>query len=393
MRKLVWLGSFTYLLIGLTHIMFGSLLPEILHYYDKSYTDGGLLIAIQSLGLLGGVFFSTYLARTYGRRNTVVLAITLMIVSQIVFVLLLPWTFWLIFAFVCGFGFGIIEPLVGSLIIDSIKVKTAVAFSQLEVFFGIGSLVTPILSGWLATTQYWRFTFLVLACYSAIMCVIWMKASLGQINELLNKPFALKEEKEIKFKSFRPNRLLVGFILFFVIYVGIEVSIMNFFPSMLIDKINADTFASTLSVTLFWAAMVTGRLAAGRLAEHFNYARYLTWSCLGAVVFIVSLGLVSDLWMGYLLIIFVGLTMAGIFGIAMVYANELLDGNTDRNTSLLIASGSIGGIILPIITGGIMDHLSATFVAVVLGFFACYLFFFIIIIKKKYAAYERAFSQ
>ncbi|WP_226036009.1 MFS transporter [Aquibacillus saliphilus] len=380
MKRLLWIGCFTYLLIGLTHIIVGSLLTEILDHYQKSYTAGGMLIAFQSVGFLTGVIMSSHLLKFLGRRRIVVGAIVMLGLSQIAFMFLFPWELLLLFAITSGIGFGVIEPLVGSLIIDGVKEQQAVAFSRLEVFFGIGSLFMPIISGWLATTDLWRFSFLVLFMYAVLIGFIWMKVSFGELEHLMIKSVK-KQDKQIDATTPLGNSryFLIGFMLFFMIYVGTEVSIMNFLPSILISKLETGTFAATIAVTYFWAAMVVGRLAAGYLAERMSYGRYLAWCCLGTVVFVASLGFVTSLWVGYVLIVLIGLMMAGIFGIALVYANQLLPGSTDRNTSILIASGGVGGIFLPLLTGGIMDHFPTPIISIVLATLSLFLFVFIIV--------------
>ncbi len=386
MKRLLWIACFTYLLIGLTHIIIGSLLTEILDYYNRNYTDGGILIACQSVGFLAGVICSSYISKFLGRRRAVIFAILSIGLAQMAFVSLIPWTWWLIIAVFCGLGFGIIEPLVGSLIIDAIKDKPAVAFSRLEVFFGIGSLIMPIISGWLASTELWRYSFLVLGLYALIICVIWMKVSFGSLDDkLMTKSIEQEEDKQTESTTFLGGKylLFIGFILFFLIYVGTEVSIMNFLPSILISKLNTETFAATLAVTIFWGAMVAGRLGAGYLAEKMNYARYLMVCCLGTVVFVASLGFISSLWLGYVFIVLLGLMMAGIFGIALVYANQMLQGSTERNTSILIAAGGVGGIVLPLVTGSIMDQFPTMIVSLVLAGLSLFMFAFITFTKGQ----------
>jgi FHS family glucose/mannose:H+ symporter-like MFS transporter len=54
----------------------------------------------------------------------------------------------------------------------------------------------------------------------------------------------------------------------------------------------------------------------------------------------------------------VGLMMSGIFAISLLFANHLIPGKTERTTSILIASGGIGGALLPLAVGSIMDHFS-----------------------------------
>ncbi|WP_100406407.1 MFS transporter [Bacillus solitudinis] len=380
MKKLLSLSCYTFLLIGFMHIMIGSLLPSILSYYGKTYTDGGTLIAIQSLGLFVGVGLSSLCANKIGRRWTIVFSCGLVAISQAVFALLLPWAWWLLFVFIAGIGFGVIEPLIGALIIDTIKKNTAVAFSKLEVYFGLGSLITPIVSGWLATTGNWRFSFLLLAVYALSISVVWMKLSFGELNEALKRSqLAISESKG---KKTTHKSLYFGFIFFFAVYVGVEVSFMNFLPSMLVHQLNTGTFQATFSVTLFWGAMVVGRLIAGHIAEKISYARFLLGSSIFTVVFLFWTGTVHQLWGIYVLVFLVGLMMSGIFGIAMVYANRILPGPTSRNTSVFIAAGAVGSVILPIVTGLIMDYLSTFLVAVALAVLSCYMVIFIYRIQK-----------
>lgn len=47
--------------------------------------------------------------------------------------------------------------------------------------------------------------------------------------------------------------------------------------------------------------------------------------------------------------------MSGLFCIALVYANVLIPGMTERTTSILIASGGIGGATLQYLTGWSMS--------------------------------------
>ncbi|GAE94794.1 glucose/mannose:H+ symporter GlcP [Gracilibacillus boraciitolerans JCM 21714] len=173
-------------------------------------------------------------------------------------------------------------------------------------------------------------------------------------------------------------------MIFFIVYVGLEISVMNFLPAILVNQVEAATFLATLSVTIFWGgAMVVGRLAAGYLAEWMQYARYLILCCTGTVVFIAILGLATSLWLSYVLIVLIGLMMAGVFGIAIVYATTLLPGSTDKITSILIASGGAGGIFFPLITGSLMDHATTTTVAFVLAGLSI-LMIVIILIARNY---------
>jgi FHS family glucose/mannose:H+ symporter-like MFS transporter len=51
-----------------------------------------------------------------------------------------------------------------------------------------------------------------------------------------------------------------------------------------------------------------------------------------------------------------GLAMSGMFSIALVFANRITPGGTERTTSLLMAAGGIGGALLPRLSGWFLDR-------------------------------------
>ncbi len=44
MKKVLWLGCLSYLLIGFAHVVIGSLLPKLLEHFGRNYSEGGSLI-------------------------------------------------------------------------------------------------------------------------------------------------------------------------------------------------------------------------------------------------------------------------------------------------------------------------------------------------------------
>lgn len=41
MKRLMWFGCWAYLLIGLAHVVVGSIMPNLLEHYGKDYSAGG----------------------------------------------------------------------------------------------------------------------------------------------------------------------------------------------------------------------------------------------------------------------------------------------------------------------------------------------------------------
>lgn len=357
MKRLMWFGCWAYLLIGLAHVVVGSIMPNLLEHYGKDYSAGGTLIFAQFTGFLIGVLLSPLLIGKFGKRNGLLIATGMLFVAELVYTLLPPWEWMYAVGAVAGFGFGMIEAVIGTLILVAVTEGTAVAMSRLEVFFGVGALLMPLVAGWLIRAEMWRYSFLLVSTLAFVMLLAWGKGNFKELNAVLNAREEGRKEKGSLLRQYQGSRglMLLVFILFFFLYVGTEMSFVNFLPSMLIEKVGTDKATAALSVTLFWIAMTVGRLFAGIIAEKISYSRYVISGSLISFFLISCFALVGGLTGLIALILLLGLFMSGLFSIALVFANKMLPGSEETTPSLLIASGGIGGAVLPLLMGKSMD--------------------------------------
>ncbi|MFD2117085.1 MFS transporter [Paenibacillus yanchengensis] len=407
MKKLLWLGCFSYLLIGVAHIIGGSILEQLVAHYQLSYKDGGQWIMNQFLGFLVGVLFTPALSARFGKRATVLFAIGMLTISEAAYSLLLPWGFMLSFAPLAGLGFGMTEAIVGAMIIEYTKDGKATAMSKLETFFGIGALIIPLAAAYLIQKNIWQLSFPILAAMSAVMFILWLTTSFGEVDHHLSEkakdkePSApaqrgntalgattLKPTRKIPFGYDASSLPFLAFaVLFFLFYVGTEMSFSNYLPAILLGHTGVSEVAAASSLSVFWGAVVVGRIFAGVLAERLGYTRFLFIMTAGAAIVFGFMTVFNSYALMLVFIALTGLFFAGLFGIALVYANGLLPGHTERTTSLCVAFGGMGGAIFPRITGWFMDQytISATLIylaILVVGLFV--LMLVLMMIGKKH---------
>lgn len=374
MKRIIWIGCLSYFLIGLAHVVLGSVLPVVLEHYDREYSEGGTLIFAQFAGFLGGVMLSSWINRRLGKRGGLLLAIAMLFTAELVYTTLPPWEWMYVTGIVAGFGFGMIEAVIGTIIIAAITEKTAVAMSRLEVFFGIGAMLMPLIASGMISLGWWRWSFLVVSAFALVTFIFWAKGSFGGLDAILNeKGQSSQKHKTVRYTK-NQIRTLSMFILFFFLYVGVEMSLANFMPSMLIEKMGMDKAGAALSVTFFWIAMSCGRLFAGYIAEKIRYRSYVLFSSLATLLMLILFPFTNHVWSAFTVITLLGLFMSGIFSITLVFANKLMPGTEESTTSILIASGGLGGAILPLITGWSMDHLVVNQSAGMLAVFTIGLF-------------------
>lgn len=358
MRKIVWIGCLSYLLIGLAHVVLGSVLEELIVHYDISYSSGSQLIFNQFAGFLVGVLITPWLSRLLSRKGVIVMALCCLTVAEAVYSFLPSWGLMLTAGAVAGFGFGIIEAAIGALIIEFVVDNKAVAMSRLEVFFGLGALIMPAAAGYLIHIGLWQSSFQLIAIVSLATLIIWIWFPFGRSGTMLTANFQSHVDSNGNKPRYTRKSLpiLIIMMLFFLLYVGTEMSLVHFFPTIIKKVTDASPSTATASLTLFWGTMVIGRIFSGYLAERAGYVKYLIYSCAGSLLFLTLFSLMTSLWSSFAMILLLGLMMAGIFAMALILANECIPGMTERTTSLLVASGGIGGALLPRFIGWMIDE-------------------------------------
>jgi FHS family glucose/mannose:H+ symporter-like MFS transporter len=363
MRKLIWLGCISYLVIGMAHVVAGSVLESMLRWYGLDYRDGGQWIMNQFLGFLVGVLCAPLITRSIGRRNTLLAAMAVLTAAEAAYSMLLPWGWILGFALLAGVGFGLTEAVIGAIIIEYVEERKASAMTRLETFFGIGALLMPAIVAILIEHGVWQMAFPIVTAMSGVTTLLWLTLSFGKVDDLLAytpRTVASRQPRLRYGKGALP--FLTVAILFFLLYVGMEMSFSNYLPSIMIDRaaMLEATAASTMSI--FWGMMVVGRIFSGRIAERLGYGRYLMISVIAGMAVFVLIAVSGNPGVSLILIGLNGLLWSGVFAIGLLYVNRWMPGMTERTTSLVVAAGGLGGALFPKLTGWIMDKYDAALV-------------------------------
>ncbi|MWC30736.1 MFS transporter [Paenibacillus sp. MMS18-CY102] len=384
MRKLIAIGSLSYLLIGLAMVLTGAVLEPVIAHYGLDYKMGSLWITDQFVGYMIGVLAAPLLTSRIGKRSTLVIAFGCLTVAEAAYSMLLPWSLMLVIAPLAGIGFGAAEAIVGATIIElSEENKKASNMATLEVFFGVGALIMPIGAAYLIHMGVWQVTFPVLTAISGITMLLWLTLSFGKADDQIgwqsrteasaepakqsesesalgSSKQALAHGEKRKYDRKVYPFLLFG-MLFFLAYVGMEMSFSNYLPSFLMQRTGAEETSAASILSVFWLFMVIGRLFVGRIADRIGFPVYLILSAASTVAVLA----VSALTMSFSgLVIWTclaGLTMSGMFAVGLVYVNSRSTaGMTERTTSLMVAAGGIGGALFPRISGWLMDSYGTT---------------------------------
>lgn len=352
-----WTAWVMYALNGAASVILGAMLPSLLIHYKISYAVGGQLVLLQFIGFLGGVAASSLLLHRISPRSMLVIASLCTLVGEVGIGSLPGIPLLAILSFVNGFGLAAAQTTIISSILLWFEGRRAVIVSRLEVAFGVGALLMPLIASWLIAINDWATGFWIIGLLSLVLAFAWPFIPIHP--ELNNRTGPMDAPNAATRSTGRLARLtlLILFLTMIFLYVGIESCLNSFLPSMFIPYLGQPASDASLAIAVFWFAMVIGRTLTGYVVRKVAYARFLLWSISGTVLFLIGLTLWRNIFFAYTLIFMIGLTMSGIYAITMVFTNHAFPGQTRNITGLVTAFAGLGGAVLPAALGWLMDHL------------------------------------
>ncbi|MGN7329226.1 MFS transporter [Bacillus pumilus] len=369
MKKVFYFGCVFYFFIGTIHVFFGSLTPYLLASYDKGPGELSSLIFFQFIGFLTGVLLSPILVRKKGYGAVLTMGLLLMIGSLLLGLLVPGWSTLVLAGFFLGSGAGSLETTAGAYVIS--MANSAKRISIMEVFFGLGALLFPLVILLTVNEQTWHYVFLFQVGALTFFLMLWIafmnKLPRGQMISPSNgvkKPSLLVD---------RNNRIIVVIMICFAFfYAGIETNFANFLPSIMLEK-GGDNWG-LFAVSTFWAAIVIGRTVIARKADHLHPLRFLKLSAALMILLLVIFALTTHITFQLLLIFFIGLCAAGMFPIALTASALMIENAIDEATSYFIAAASLGGACLSFLIGFSLEWAGAASAIFVFAFLAVLLF-------------------
>ncbi len=357
MRSFFTNAILMYVLNGLAQVVLGAVLPAMLAHYRASYVVGGQIMLFQFTGFLAGVGVTSLAIHRIGHRATLLTASAAMGLGGLVMGGLPPLPVVAAMCFLNGFGLGAMQTTIASTVMEWYEGRRAVVMSRLEVAFGTGALLMPLFASRLLVVHEWPYAFSIPGVLALVFGAFWLFVRMNGGGDAAVRPGDGDAE------SGRPQvagqarlAVLALFLAMTFLYVGIESALNGFLPAIFIPYLHESASAASLTITVFWSAMVLGRMLTGRIVRKVSYARFLLWSISLAFALLMSLTLWRNTVFFYVMIFFVGLAMSGMFALILVFTNHMFAGRTRLVTSLVTAFAGLGGAALPVVVGWLMDE-------------------------------------
>ncbi|MBQ4600012.1 MAG: MFS transporter [Oscillospiraceae bacterium] len=349
-NRLIAATLFVFGVSGATSMLMGNLMPFLRERYDISYAHAGLLLSLPSWGNLASIFITGYLPTYIGRRKTVLMTSVWMSVAFAIVAfgiggsMLLPLACLLI-----GIARGGNTNFSNTMMSTLPGKKAAVGYNLLHGAFAVGAVLAPVvlIACTAKNNDGWQAMSIGVVVLCLVQLLVYAKMNLPE--EKITKSIKTVDRSFLKNRSF----WLGGAILFF--YISAEYAIVNWLVTYFKDTGILSAQVSQLMTSLLWVVIFIGRMIGAALVGRVSRRILLVVDGVGLLAFFLLVFFSRSQLPIFIGIMGVGLFMATIYTSALALGTESIKGN-DLGVSIMIFTGSVGGVITPAVVGLVAEH-------------------------------------
>ena len=353
LRQEVAVSHLAGILAGAGATMLGPVLPALCRIWPASDADAGWWLACEFAGGCCGAAASGWLGARLALTKLLAAGLALLAMGWAGAALLQkPWLPWFLFG--CGLGLGFINPMANLIVSRAYLPSPTAALNLFNFSWAVGALATPSAIAWLLRHQGISPVLAELAVPAAAAAVLAAACGRGNGWKMEAETSSTGAETSVATGWFIG---ITGAILF--LYVGVETSVSVWLPTGAARWAGLSAEVSAAAQSVFWTALLMGRLLAPVLLRHLAPRRLILAGlmCGAAGTVLVVTGFASP-------VLFCGAFLAG-FGLAPVNPTVVAAFTTRlgrlaaRWTGPVFAAAGLGGAAIPWLVGEISSHLGS----------------------------------
>ena len=314
-RNLIFLSLAIFLgftIFGLSENVKGPAIPPMQLDFDMSETVLGVILALNSFGYLIACVFTATLARRIGFKACLVICLAVMAVSGVA-ICFAPNIFALAVAFfILYLGNGMLEITLGVMAALIFTTNPGKMINLAHFFYGLGSVVGPVLSVNLMAVRLgetsfgWRYMYMIAMALALIPFCIGLFCK-------LKKPG--KDAEKLDFKGYLKDP--VAWLIILILGCGAisEVCIGSWLVNYLEKAAQFSSSNAAWTLTAFFALYALSRLLLGSFTDRFGLLRTILVATLGGAILIFAGVLIGGI--GAILI------AVSAIGVALIYPTVL----------------------------------------------------------------------
>ena len=361
--RIIRVVSLNMIVVGMTTIILGTLLPAMRADYGFDYAFGGTLISATSVGTVLMNLMTGFLTLRIGQKRSY---LALILVGTLGFILMLltrnP-SVLLIACLMTGASKGA-GSTYSSGIINQISGEDSSLMNAVHMFFAVGACLAPLIL--LMSVQGalgWQGAVLILAIAGMIPFTAGLRMKLPALQ------IQKSSKKRVDWGFFRERRFWISEGMLFC-YMTVETAVIGWIVTYFRDAgAAAENYAQILNIVC-WLAVLAGRLLCAVLAKKMSTPRLLLILSVFSMSAFVLMLFLHSLGGMFLVMILLGLGFSGVFGCCITNAGELFN-RYPVSLGVFTTLASIGAIFVPAVMGATADRVGiAAAMRILIVFFA-----------------------
>jgi len=319
---------------GMTAALLGTILPDLSDRFHLTPSQNGTIAFAQALGLIIASLAVGPLLDNEGKKLGLILGLAFIAVvlfalprssgfRSIVFLL-----------FLLGVGGGIVVTGANALVSDVSEAHRATALNMVNLFFGLGGLVTPFIAANLFARNWIRLCYTVATLTVltlAVQAAAKMPAPSGAGGFVLAAAAPVLG---------RPLLFLLGLFLF--LYVSCEVGIWNWLPRHLIAQGIPESRALNILSLGFALGLLIGRVGVSPILIHAPAIKVLLVAAIGMAVTTFLMLRSNNPLTAAAFVFLAGLSMAPVFPTTLAIVGDTFPRMTGTAIGFVITCGWVG---------------------------------------------------
>ncbi len=363
-NKVLILASGLFFAIGLLALI-GPSLPDLARNNNTDLASAGAIFTALYLGSIPAQLVSGWLNDKYGPIAVMVIGMVIMAVGLLAVTQShsLPLTLALM-AF-AGVGDGALVVGANVIVAQTFARRRATALSLMNVFYGVGAIVGPVLVG--VSLGIWQTALPAMAVVSLLL-VLLLPVTRGLNKghrELIARTEEPKQDREAAGQGgIYRSPLLWLLAAMMLLYVGTEIGIGGWISTYTQRTALIGTETAAFMASVFYLALTGGRLVGAALGTRLRSEQLLMVSLAGAMIGGVGLLLgVGNIGLTIGSVVVTGATFGPIYPTVLAVTAARFSSNAGKAAALVMAVGSVGGVIFPWMFGLLLVGLGAQSVA------------------------------
>ncbi|MEG2361803.1 MAG: MFS transporter [Christensenella sp.] len=349
----------TFICYALYVVLFGTLSTTMMNYYSIGTSAQGVFTMVGSIGGIAAAIICALYGERFFKPKTVAIGVLILGTATLLIGGAPPYIIVCICALSCGIGYTVIDVMGQATITEYFPDKAKTLLPLVQIFFGVGTMVGPILIASMinpAAARSFTVPFLLIGGLSLIVTLIYVLSFRKSIPDLLSIDLSSVAENarahpaEV-FKSSKSWVILLGCGLFSCF----STTVVAWYPAFFNTCRGFSVDTAALMLTLFYIGSLVMRLFGPLIFRKLSPQRvYITFSIASILCMLGAVNIAAAPIAMLLTVLGGAFCSLNVVSIVMI-STALFPTRKASAASLAVFAYNIGGMAAPIIVGALAE--------------------------------------